>query len=309
MKKTILLFVAFLIGGFSYAQTARGFNYKAIVTNNGNPVANATINVKATIKNGSSIKWAETHSNVHTDANGIFAITIGEGTRTGGVGSFDEMDWNLPTLNMSVAVDAGSGYVNLVTNEYFKEVPFAKQAERLLPATYDVIVRNGATTHKGFRVDGTDGSIYAGYRINNGLDDWYIYMKNDKAWSLANDGTDVLTVSDTDNSVWIRGKLKASISGDADMKAYMYGIIDSNGVLKTEGSTNGFTITKVSTGNYKITFDTAFTHFYDYVLVANAHGAGKICSLNQASSYANIYVTNSSGAANDSYTTFIIYKK
>ena len=214
MKKIILL-IALLISTISFAQTAKGFNYKAIVTNNGNPVANANISVKVTIKNASSTIWAETHSGVHTDANGIFVISIGEGTRNGGVSSFDKVDWSLPTVNYSVSVNTGSGYTNLVTNKYFKLVPYAKQAERLLPASYNVVIKNSSTNSYGFRVDGGN-SYYAGYRINHNADDWYIYMKTNKSWAVSNDGVDVLTISDTDNSVWVRGKLKATTSGNAE---------------------------------------------------------------------------------------------
>ncbi len=312
MKKKILLFVAFLIGGFSYAQTAIGFNYKAIVTDNGAPVANAIITVKVTIKNASTVKWAETHSNVHTDANGIFSITIGEGTRTGGVASFDEMNWNLPTLNMSVSVDTGSGYVDLVTNEYFKSIPYAKQAERLLPATYDVIVQNTSSTNKGFRVDGRKGNIYAGYRLSEGIDDWYIYMNSDKAWAVSNDGSNVLTISDTDNSVWIKGKLKTSISGDADMKAYIYGYIKSDGSIVTTASTTGFSVTRTSTGNYKVSFTTASTPGDDekYIVVATAQGSYNNIGIDQHNNDFVLYVRDiSTNNYVNTAVRFVVYKK
>ncbi len=309
MKKTILLFVAFIIGGFNYAQTANGFNYKAIVTDNGTPVANATINVKVTIKNASTVKWAEVHNNVHTDANGIFAITIGEGTRTGGVSSFDKMDWNLPTLNMSVAVDTGNGYVDLVTNEYFKSIPYAKQAERLLPATYDVIVHNTSSTNKGFRVDGRKGNIYAGYRLSEGIDDWYIYMNSDKAWAISNDGTNVLTISDTDDSVWIKGKLKTSASGDADMKAYVYGYVQASGTITSGRSSDGFTASKLADGVYKITFnDTSINS--TYVMVANADSTTPVfTSVYWFNDYCKVYIHDKDGNAINKSFHFVVFRK
>ena len=199
-----------------YAQTATGFNYKALVANNGTPLANAIINVRATFKAGTStVKWRETHSNVHTDANGIFSITLGQGTRNAGVPSFDKMDWNVGNMNLTIEVDSGSGYQTLVSNEYFKTVPYAKQAERLRPGYYGVQIKN-TTSDSGHGlqvVNKGTGSIYEGIQLNHGNDDWYLYMRNNKDFSIANDGIDVLKISDTDDSVWLKGQLKLTKKG------------------------------------------------------------------------------------------------
>ncbi len=216
MKKTVLLFAVLMMSFMGYTQTATGFNYKALVANNGTPLANAIINVRATFKAGTStVKWRETHSNVHTDANGIFSITLGQGTRNAGVPSFDKMDWNVGNMNLTIEVDSGSGYQTLVSNEYFKTVPYAKQAERLRPGYYGVQIKN-TTSDSGHGlqvVNRGTGSLYEGIQLSHGNDDWYLIMRNNKDFSIANDGINVLKISDTDDSVWLKGQLKLTKKG------------------------------------------------------------------------------------------------
>ena len=215
MKKTVLFLTILLLSFVSYAQTATGFNYKALVTDNGTPVANATINVRATFKAGTSIKWREVHSNVQTDANGIFSIALGEGTRLSGETSFDKVNWNSGNLNLTVEVDTGSGYQTLINNEYFKMVPYAKEADRVRPGSYSVIVQNSSSNngHGVQVINNGSGSLSESFRLSHNADDWYVFMKNNNDLCIANDGTSVFEISDTDNSVWLRGLLKVNEDG------------------------------------------------------------------------------------------------
>lgn len=231
MKKTIILLLMLMMAGLGYSQTANGFNFKALVTNNGNPVASGLISVKVTFKEGTIIKWQETHSTVHTDANGIFSIVMGEGTHVAGVTSFDKVDWNVGNMNYTVEVDTGSGYQTLVSNEYFKRVPFAKVAERLAPTDYDVITNNQNIWAKN---DGT-GAIAHGFRLSHGTTDWYMYMKADDGFALRKDASDYLGFDATSAKAWFKGSLD----------------LPSNGIIfrSTSGSyTNSFSLTTLSDG-------------------------------------------------------------
>lgn len=200
-----------------FAQTDIGFNYKALVTENGNAVANAKISVKATIKDGSSVKWQETHSNVQTDANGIFSIVIGEGTRVAGASSFDEVSWDSNNMNLTVEVDAGSGYQTMVNDEPFKYVPYAKQAESLHPGYYDLVVNNSSSNGgHGLIVHNTgNGDHQEGLTLNNGNINWSVYMNSNSDFSIHNSniGNDPMTISYTDNSVTFLGQLNLSEDG------------------------------------------------------------------------------------------------
>jgi len=308
MKKTILLFVAVLLSAMTYGQTANGFNFKALVTDNGNPVANSTITVRVTFKAGSSVKWKETHANVHTDANGIFSVIMGEGTRVAGVASFDKVDWNVGNMNYTIEVNTGSGYHALVSNEYFKRVPYAKLAERLSQTDYDVVTNEANIWVKN---DGT-GDIYQGLRLSHGSDDWYLYMKNDNGFALSNDGVDVLKIADSNNNIWLRGKLTAPASGDADMKAYIYGKVYHDGSTpgSTTPNTNGFSVQKLSTGKYRITFTTPMSHYYDYVIIgtifSNYPGTLRTDAF---SNYVDVYTYTASGVLADRSFQFVVYKK
>ena len=125
MKKTILTLTAILIASLSFAQGG-GFNYKALITDNGNALASQSVTIKFTVlQNGTTAIFQETHT-ATTDANGIVAVNIGEGTVVSG--DFDTIDWGGNPNFLKVEIDTGSGYQNFGTTE-FKAVPYAKYAE------------------------------------------------------------------------------------------------------------------------------------------------------------------------------------
>ena len=375
MKKSILLLLAILVSGLTYAQTgtAKGFNYKGLVTNNGNVVANAVIGVKIKLKHGSSVKWYEEHTGVHTDANGIFSVNIGEGTKIGGsFVNFSYVDWQgYPDMKISVEIDSGTGYHTYVNDIPLKSVPYAKFADksyfasRLLPQT-----------DGGIKLSTTTGSRLHGYILEKGSDDWYTYINSGSNYVINNDGVDVLKISDADNSVWMKGelikpfgsdngvkfyssssgtgyykfatstgslnlqynggggstttglkfhgsasvevmkKLRAPDSGDSDMKAYIYGKVYANGTLPGSPTPNsdGYSVTKIGTGNYKITFDTSPGHYNKYLVIATRYrnGSGSTPGFIQVQSengYFNVFTYDASGNPADRSFMFVVYKK
>jgi hypothetical protein len=339
----------------TYGQTANGFNFKALVTDNGNPVANSTITVRVTFKAGSSVKWQETHANVHTDANGIFSVIMGEGTRVAGVSSFDKVDWNVGNMNYTVEVNTGSGYHTLVSNEYFKRVPYAKMAERLGPTSYDVVTENSNIWAK----NNGNGIIYQGFRLSHGTDDWYLYMKSDNGFTISNDGIDVFGIDDTNAKAWFKGsldlpsagiqfrntsggytnnyyltnltdgltfkynsakvmkmhgaasvevmgKLRAPASGDADMKAYAYGEWYSGSARHTSANV---TITKISTGYYKVQFNPSPGGTSDYLVTGNIYADKGFIQIGKASGYFVVNTYDTSGTQVDKGFNFVVFKK
>jgi len=122
--KLILLFTLFITVA-SFAQT-NGINYKAIVKdNNGNVIANTTIDVIISINESSTNIFSEYHTTT-TGNNGLFILNIGEGTAT--VGDFTTIDWstNNHLLNVQVGI-AGGAFIDLGTTA-FKSVPYAYKA-------------------------------------------------------------------------------------------------------------------------------------------------------------------------------------
>ena len=74
MKKSIITLAAILIASLSFAQSG-GFNYKALITDNGNALQTHNVTVRFTIlENGSTSVYQETHT-ATTDANGCLLYT------------------------------------------------------------------------------------------------------------------------------------------------------------------------------------------------------------------------------------------
>ena len=109
----------------------------------------------------------------------------------------------------------------------------------------------------------------------------------------------------------VNGRITAAYSGTADMKAYIYGSLYATGAIKTGSSSNGFTSSKVTTGHYRITFDTSPGSEEAYLLIASSSNIAspQIITYDQSSSYFDIYVWNLDGNLVDSVFNFVVFKK
>jgi len=117
----------FLLTANVWAQSS-GFNYKALITNNGIALATQTVDVKFSLLDGTSTAvYEETHA-TSTNANGIVSVLLGEGTVVSG--DFSTIDWtNNYSLKVEIDTQDGNGYQDFGTNP-FKYVPYAKYAEK-----------------------------------------------------------------------------------------------------------------------------------------------------------------------------------
>ncbi len=146
------------------------------------------------------------------------------------------------------------------------------------------------------------GNKYGSYNVidsTSGGTHYAVYGKAEKHGSYAG-----YFVGD----VYMSQKLKAPESGDADMKAYLYGSIDDDGSIAN--GTDGYTIQKTGTGVYKITFDTPMSDYRDYLVVATMRmgGVGFI-SADKFNGYLYIRTYDTSGTLTDQYFDFVVYKK
>jgi len=308
MKKIILLF-ALLISTVSFAQSS-GFNYKALVVDNGTPVANRLISVKIKLKNGSSTKWYEQHDNVQTDANGIFSLSIGNGTRIGGTyNNFADINWRLySNMKLTVEVNTGSGYHTLVNDIAFGSVPYAKQA--LKANVSDEAKKLAATNSSGIYLNsgGANSGIYFKHHpTGTDAGNFNIYQSNHILYfnSTYSDGKfRFLKKIDMGDDV----KITATGSGDADLKAYAYGEWYNNGARHT---TSNVTITKVSgtTGQYRVTFASSLNNTDNYIVVGNIYLNKGFINFGKAPNSFTVNTYNSSGSAQDLNFTFVVYKK
>ena len=126
------LLLSLMIMGLSFAQGG-GFNYKALITDNGQVLATHSVSIRFTVlEDGITSVYQETQS-ATTDANGIVAVNIGEGTTVSG--NFTSIDWGSNLYFLKVEIDTGGGYLDYGTSE-FKAVPYAKYAEKADVAEY-----------------------------------------------------------------------------------------------------------------------------------------------------------------------------
>jgi hypothetical protein len=122
--KTITTFLMLLFSFLLFAQD-EGFNYKALITEDGKVLSGKEIGVRFSLYQGSTKVYEETLT-TQTDDNGIISVMIGSGTPT--QGDFGNIDWNNAT-SLGVEIDAGSGYRDFGTNP-FRYVPYAKMADK-----------------------------------------------------------------------------------------------------------------------------------------------------------------------------------
>jgi len=254
MRKTILFIAFLLMGVLTNAQTH--FNYKGLLTENNTPLANSIITVKVTIEAHHSIPspgtttiWQEEHSGVHTDANGIFSIEIGAGTKIGGTAThFYDIDWRplFNNIRYDIDIDTGSGYHNFVSNEYFKSVPYSNYSQKAgeassLKKQYGYI-EFASGQNKGLKFD-----VGTGYYLKNtNAGGFGFYYGSTMALKLH--GSVGIEIP---GYLELGGELHAPSSGDADMKAYAYGFVNASGTIV--GGSDNFTVNRSFTGIYEIT--------------------------------------------------------
>ena len=130
MKKYLFLIIFFPITVIS--QTL-GMSYKAIIRDDaGNIMANQEILVELTL-NIIPINfpaYIESHT-VTTNDNGLFILTIGEGTPING--TFSSLDWLNDRFELNVQVDAGSGLIDMGSAPFYS-VPYSYHTETAISA-------------------------------------------------------------------------------------------------------------------------------------------------------------------------------
>ncbi|WP_136479900.1 hypothetical protein [Cognatitamlana onchidii] len=97
-------------------------------------------------------------------------------------------------------------------------------------------------------------------------------------------------------------------SGDADMKAYIYGLITSVGEV-TSASSGGFTISKTGTGGYRVIFNNPPSNYRDYMVVSSLHGDIGFIKTVRNTSYIAVNTYNTSGSLSDESFNFVVFKK
>ncbi len=114
-------------------------------------------------------------------------------------------------------------------------------------------------------------------------------------------------------NVIVNEKLKGFNSGDADMKAFVYGLVFFNGNMAANQSSDGFSVTKISQGVYRIHLDNV--NDQNYVVMVSAEIGGSGTPVFATTDYSNtngefvIRTYNLSGNTIDNSFHFVVYKK
>jgi FtsZ-binding cell division protein ZapB len=131
----ILPFAVLCCVAFSLQAQTSAFNFQAVMRDAQNqPLTNRNIRVRASILNVSNTAvYVETHSNVSTGAAGIFTLSIGTGTRSGGtVANLDAINWSAAggySLRVEVDPNNSSNFTTLQTTPLLS-VPYAMYARQ-----------------------------------------------------------------------------------------------------------------------------------------------------------------------------------
>jgi len=129
MKKTLLsVIITVLTFSVLMAQSPQSFKYQAVIRDNaGNIIEGQTVNVRITIKEGTSsgsTVYQETFTPT-TNSYGLIFLNIGTGSPV--IGVFSSIVWRNNDYFIQVEVDAGSGYINMGTTQLLS-VPYAFHA-------------------------------------------------------------------------------------------------------------------------------------------------------------------------------------
>lgn len=133
MKK-ILVLSALFISFLTSAQVPQGISYQAIALNgSGTPVVSSNVRVKLSILDSSAsgtVLYSETQLKT-TNPNGLFNLTIGQGTLVSG--AFNTINWGVNTKFLKVEMDTtgGTNYVVVGTTQLLS-VPYALAADSLV---------------------------------------------------------------------------------------------------------------------------------------------------------------------------------
>ncbi|TDP59303.1 hypothetical protein [Flavobacterium dankookense] len=133
MKKIVFL-VTLLTTLITNAQVPQGISYQAIALNtSGNPVVSSNVRVKLSVLDNiatGTVLYSETHLKT-TNPQGLFNLTIGQGTVVSG--TFNTINWGTNSKFLKVEMDAtgGTNYVAVGTTQLLS-VPYALAADSLI---------------------------------------------------------------------------------------------------------------------------------------------------------------------------------
>lgn len=242
MKKIVFL-VTLLTTLITNAQVPQGISYQAIALNtSGNPVVSSNVRVKLSVLDNTAtgtVLYSETHLKT-TNPQGLFNVTIGQGTIVSG--TFNTINWGTNSKFLKVEMDAtgGTNYVAVGTTQLLS-VPYAMHAASVSSISPSAFNNIGSDVLKGSSFVVVDGNSVKGFY--NGI------------WSTQS-FENFVSPSDVVGS---NGNF--AITDDNSVKGFY------NGVWSTQSFSNFISSTDIigSSGNFIITDDNSVKGFYNGV--------------------------------------------
>ena len=133
MKRVFLFLVCYLLAmiGFAQGNSGLGFNYQAVVRGvDGFVLPKQSVELRFSLMPGQSAteaSWVETH-NVVTDAVGTIGVTVGKGTKAGGIAAtYADVNFGAIHYWLKVEIREGGNYREL-SYTALASVPYAEVA-------------------------------------------------------------------------------------------------------------------------------------------------------------------------------------
>ncbi len=227
MKKVFLsvLLLSISLAIFSQKNSGLGFNYQAVVRGaDGYVIASKDVEIRFSLfpgQHATSPTWVETHK-VKTDQFGTIAITIGKGTKSGGlVNSFSDVNFSGIYYWIKTEIKDGSNYREIGFSQ-LPSTPYSESAYNV-----SVIPPGTVVSFAGDESKIPDGWLLCDGREVSRSDYANLYNAIRTAWGHGNNST-------TFNLPDMRGMFLRGVSGNSGKD------IDSESRLPSkEGSNSG----------------------------------------------------------------------
>jgi len=210
MKKNIFIAILLLfsINLFGQGNSGLGFNYQAVVRGlDGFVMPSKSIELRFSLLPGqqaTQASWVETH-NVTTDVYGTISVTVGKGTKAGGVAAtFADVNFAAVYYWLKVEIKEGSNYREL-SYTALASVPYAEAATNAAVMPAGTIVPYGGETIP-------DGWLLCDGREVSRSEYANLYNAIKTIWGHGNNST-------TFNLPDMRGVFLRGVSGDSGKDA------------------------------------------------------------------------------------------
>jgi hypothetical protein len=208
------------------AQVPLGINYQAVVRDGGSLLQNQVLAVKFTLLADGQTAYEETQI-LTSDDRGLIEAVIGSGTVLNG--SLDSLAWGEQSIDLSVSLDIGAGFVSLGTAA-IQSVPysrFAQQVADISTHTLSDLADVDTSAISTGEVLSWDGSQWTGQAFDQP------WTRSGNQISFNGNAVGIRTTNPT-STLTVRGNLDMLEYPSNDRKIRMYG--NSWGALDISGS-------------------------------------------------------------------------